>query len=253
MPRRPGPLRIAAVGDTHCRKTSHGTFQRLFSAMAQEADVLCLCGDLTDFGLPDEARVLAQELGAAGKAPVVAVLGNHDYQSGKEEEVRAILTEAGVRVLDGDSWEIDDAGFAGVKGFFGGFGERMLQAWGEETTKRIVHEAMEEALKLESALARLKTARRVVLLHYAPVAGTVEGEPREIYPFLGSSRLEEPLHRHPVSAVLHGHAHYGSPEGHTALRVPVYNVALPLLRRIHPERLPYRLIEVAGKANHHGR
>lgn len=253
MPRRPGPFRIAAVGDTHCRKTSHGAFQRLFSAMAQDADVLCLCGDLTDSGLPEEARVLSQELGAARNPPAVAVLGNHDYQSGREEEIRAILAEAGVRVLDGDSWEIDDVGFAGVKGFFGGFGERMLQAWGEETTKRIVHEAMEEALKLESALARLKTPRRVVLLHYAPVAGTVEGEPREIYPFLGSSRLEEPLHRHAVTMVLHGHAHYGSPESHTALRVPVYNVALPLLRKFYPERLPYRLVELSGKANSHGR
>jgi Icc-related predicted phosphoesterase len=248
--RRDGAVRLAAVGDLHCREETRGHLQSLFARMAEDGDVILLCGDLTNSGTPEEAQTLAGELNAASQTPVVAVLGNHDYESGKQQEIRRILAQSGVRVLDGDECEFFGVGFAGTKGFFGGFGERMLQAWGEGTTKQIVHEAMEEALKLESALARLKTPRRVVVLHYSPIAATVQGEPKEIFPFLGSSRLEEPIHRHPVAAVFHGHAHYGAAEGQTTDHVPVFNVALPLLRRLHPDRPPYRSLEIPIKADH---
>jgi Icc-related predicted phosphoesterase len=134
-------------------------------------------------------------------------------------------------------------GFAGVKGFCGGFGRGALGPWGEEAVKRFVHEAVQEALKLESALARLRTTVRIVMLHYAPIAATVVGEPPEIYPYLGSSRLEEPLGRLDVSAIFHGHAHRGTPEGRTAAGTPVYNVALPLLTRLSPEH-PLKILEV---------
>ena len=153
-----------------------------------------------------------------------------------------ILVEAGVKVLDGDSHVIDDVGIAGIKGFAGGFGRGTLGPWGEPTVKGFVKEALDEALKLESALARLRTDRRVAMLHYAPIRATVEGEPEEIYPFLGCSRLEEPLERYPVTIAFHGHAHRGSLEGRTRVGTPVYNVAMPLLRRQLSAELPIRII-----------
>jgi Icc-related predicted phosphoesterase len=234
-------VRVAAVGDVHCTKASQGELQPLFRQINESADILMLCGDLTDFGLPEEAQVLAKELTTSLKIPIVAVLGNHDFESGQVQEVQGILGEAGVRVLDGDNYEIHGIGFAGVKGFAGGFGERALEPWGEESIKRFVHEAIDEALKLERAISRLQTAQRLVVLHYSPIQATVEGEPLEIFPFLGSSRLEEPLNRYPVTAIFHGHAHHGSPEGRTQSNVPVYNVALPLLRRVFPAQPPFRV------------
>ena len=210
-----GPaVRIAAVGDLHCTRTSQGAFQALFSRIAESAEVLVLAGDLTDYGLPEEARVLAKELSSV-RIPMAAVLGNHDFESDKQDEIRQILTDAGVTVLDGDACELHGIGIAGVKGFGGGFGQRALGPWGEPMIKQFVHEAVNEALKLEAALARLRTERLVALLHYAPVQETVEGEPLEIYPFVGSSRLEEPIGRYPVSLVVHGHAHRGQLEGRT--------------------------------------
>ena len=237
-------MRVAAVGDVHCKKTSAGAFQGLFAAMAAAADVIVLCGDLTDLGLAEEARVLAKELSAAKTTPMVAVLGNHDYESGETDQVKGILTDAGVTLLDGDALEIDGVGFAGAKGLGGGFGQRALQPWGEDIMKRFVREAVDEALKLESGLAKLRTSQRVVVLHYSPVRDTVEGEPSEIFAFLGSSRLEEPLLRYPVSVVFHGHAHRGRPEGRTRTGVPVYNVCLPLLLEAAPERPAFRLVDL---------
>jgi Icc-related predicted phosphoesterase len=238
-------VRIAAVGDIHVSKTSQGQFQPLFSQINASADVLVLCGDFTDYGLPDEARVLARELTASLKIPVIAVLGNHDYEGGRQEEIMQILRDSGVHVLDGEATEVHGIGFAGVKGFCGGFGRGALGPWGESTIKRFVQEAVDESLKLESALARLRTQRRVAVLHYAPVRATVEGEPVEIFPYLGSSRLEEPINRYRVSAVFHGHAHRGTPEGRTSAGVPVYNVAMPLLTRVQPERPPFLIVEIS--------
>jgi Icc-related predicted phosphoesterase len=236
-------VRVAAVGDVHCTRTAPGVLTGMFAEAASQADVLCLLGDLTDYGLPEEARVLAREL-AGIKIPILAVLGNHDYESGQEGEVMAILREAGLHVLDGDATEIEGVGFAGVKGFGGGFGRRTLEPWGEAATKAFVHEAVAEALKLERALARLRTPQRVALLHYAPIEGTVQGEPRELFPFLGSSRLEDPINRYRVTAAFHGHAHRGEPEGRTSAGIPVFNVAMPLLRRALSDTLPVRIVDV---------
>lgn len=237
-------VRIAAMSDVHYSRTSAGTLQPVFQQATESADVLVLCGDLTDYGSAEEARVLAKDLTSALKIPVVGVLGNHDFEAGEQHEIAKILTDAGVRMLDGDSYEVHGVGFAGVRGFCGGFGRGALGAWGEPIIKQFVHEALQEVLKLESALARLKTPHRIALIHYAPVRDTVEGEPLEIYPFLGSSRFEEPLTRYSVSAVFHGHAHRGSPEGRTSSGIPVFNVCLPLLKALHPDRAPFRLFEV---------
>src|SRR5262249_34506430 len=176
--------------------------------------------------------------------PTIAVLGTHDFESGRPAEVKKTLVEAGVLVLDGDAVEIKGVGFAGAKGFAGGFGRGTLGAWGEPSIKAFVQEAVDEAMKLEAALARLRTDCRIAILHYAPIRATVENEPVEIFPFLGCSRLEDPLNRYPVMAVVHGHAHNGWPEGRTSGGTPVYNVSLPLLRKIAPDRPHFRVIEV---------
>ncbi len=237
----PVRTRLAAVGDLHYSKTATAQWQPFFSRMAEQADVVLLCGDLTDYGLPEEAQALARDLQAAVRIPMVAVLGNHDYEAGRQDEIRGLLQQVGAFVLDGETCEVRGIGFAGAKGFAGGFGRGTLGPWGEPVIKAFVREAVDEAMKLETALARLRTPQRVVVLHYAPVQATVEGEPREIFPFLGTSRLEEPLDRLAATLVFHGHAHNGAPEGRTAGRVPVYNVSLPLLRRLSPDR-PFRLV-----------
>ena len=236
-------MRIAATGDLHFGKTSAGMIQQILSQITTDADVLLLAGDLTDYGTVDEARALAKELAGVVRIPIVAVLGNHDFEGGAERDIHQILVDHGVCVLDGDTCEVEGVGFAGVKGFAGGFGRRALGPWGETIIKNFVHEAVNEALKLESALARLRTEKKIVLLHYAPIEGTVEGEPREIYPYLGCSRLEEPLGRYDVTAVIHGHAHNGSLEGKTCTNIPVYNVAYPLMKKTTPDR-PFRILEV---------
>lgn len=248
MPTR-DTIRIAAVADLHYGKQSQGTLQALFSQISERADVLVLPGDLTDYGLAEEARVLVRDLTACVKVPIVAVLGNHDFESDQAQEIAHILTEAGVHVLDGDSVEVLGVGFAGVKGFAGGFGRGTLGPWGERAIKVFVQESVNEALKLESALARLKTRHRIAVLHYAPVQATVEGEPLEIYPWLGSSRLEEPLTRYQVSAVVHGHAHKGAAEGRTTTGIPVYNVAIQVLRARYPDQPAFRIIEVPREDN----
>jgi Icc-related predicted phosphoesterase len=240
-------VRIAAIGDLHFSRASQGTFRTLFSQVGQAADVLVLCGDLTDYGLAEEGQLLAREIESSLEIPVVAVLGNHDYESGQAADVRAALTHARVQILDGDTCEVRGIGFAGAKGFAGGFGRGTLGAWGEPAIKVFVHEAVSEALKLEAALARLRTPRRVAILHYAPIRATVEGEPNEIFPWLGTSRLEDAIDRHPVTAVFHGHAHNGSAAGETLGHVPVHNVSLPLLRRTCPER-PFKILTIDDDA-----
>jgi Icc-related predicted phosphoesterase len=236
-------VRIAALGDLHYgRSVAPGTLQPLFAQITESADVLVLAGDLTDYGTADEARSLAREMSPL-KIPAVAVLGNHDYESNQQAEIRQVLLDAGVVTLDGETTEVLGVGFAGVKGFAGGFGRGALGPWGEQTIKLFVHECLQESLKLESALARLRTDHVIAILHYAPVQETIEGEPREIYPFLGCSRLEEPLTRFPVTAVFHGHAHHGRPEGRTRNNTPVFNVSLSLMRQLSPER-PFCLFDV---------
>ncbi|MEO5568826.1 MAG: metallophosphoesterase [Gemmatimonadaceae bacterium] len=243
MPTAGTTLRIAAISDIHYGKASAGSMTQLFAQIAESADILLIGGDLTDYGLAEEARVLVADLQTIN-IPIVAVLGNHDLESGEDKEVTEILTRGGVRMLDGDTFEYRGVGFAGIRGFCGGFGRGALGPWGERVIKDFVNEAVQEALKLESALQRLQTDHRVVLMHYAPVRDTVEGEPLEIFAFLGSSRLEEPLTRLGATAVFHGHAHRGSPEGKTTTGIPVYNVAHSLLKASYPDRPPFRLLEL---------
>lgn len=239
-------MRLAALADLHFAKNSQGALQPLLAEITGRAEALAICGDLTHHGLPDEAVALVKEL-AAVRIPMIAVLGNHDHHSGQGAEVQRILSDGGIHVLDGDTFELAGVGFAGVKGFAGGFGRRMLEPWGEGLIQQFARESAEEALKLDSALARLKNGLHVALLHYAPIDQTVEGEPREIYPFLGSGRLEEPLNRHQVAIAFHGHAHHGRLEGRTTAGVPVYNVSMPMLERHRPDHPPYRLLELTAE------
>jgi uncharacterized protein len=234
------PMRVAAMADLHVREDSAASYRELFGEISREADVLVLAGDLTDLGKPKEAELLAQDLKACS-IPVVGVLGNHDYECGAHEEVAHILREAGMRVLDGQSCEIDGVGFVGVKGFAGGFGRRMLGSFGEPAIKQFVGEAMNETLRLENAMRQVKAKRSVVILHYAPVTDTIESEPLEIYPFLGSSRLAETIDRFKVSAIVHGHAHRGRYEGRTPGGQLVYNVAQHIEK---PTGKPYGILEI---------
>jgi Icc-related predicted phosphoesterase len=224
-------LRIAAVADLHYGKHSRGILQPMLSEMSQQADVLLLCGDLTDYGQAEEAEELVADLRAAVRVPMIGVLGNHDFESNEPKLVRQVLETAGMTVLDGEAIEIGGVGFAGVCGFGGGFGRRMLNAWGEPLIKHFVQEAIDQALRLEQALGKLRTDRRVAVLHYSPIRATVSGEDPEIFAFLGSSRLEEPINRFRVNAVFHGHAHNGASDGATSSGIPVYNVSLPILQR----------------------
>jgi Icc-related predicted phosphoesterase len=205
--------------------------------------VLALCGDLTNLGMPQEAERLVNDLRSC-RIPVVAVLGNHDYQSGRAEELKQVLRAGKVIVLEEtETFEIKGVGFAGAKGFCGGFDKHMLAPFGEDPIKHFVNEAVSESLKLEVALNSLRTLKTVVVLHYAPIPGTVVGEPLEIYPFLGSSRLAETIDHFDVSVVFHGHAHHGSYEGKTVKGTPVYNCCMQLMQRINPDQ-PYALVEV---------
>ena len=240
MTERNGTLRVAAIGDLHVKEDAAAPYRDLFTEISREADVLVLTGDLTDLGRPREAEILAEDLRAC-TIPVVAVLGNHDYECGHVDEVRATIKNAGVNLLDGSSCEIEGVGFVGVKGFAGGFGRRMLGAFGEEAIKTFVAETMNEAMRLENAMRSVRAQRAVVVLHYAPIAETIEGEPLEIFPFLGSSRLAETIDRFKVSAVVHGHAHRGKYEGRTPAGAPVYNVAYHIEK---PSGRPYALLEV---------
>jgi Icc-related predicted phosphoesterase len=230
-PPPPGSLRLAAVGDLHVGENARRPYREMFARISQEADVLALCGDLTNFGKTPEAEILAEDLQAC-TIPVVGVLGNHDYECGQPHEVCRILHQAGVKLLEGEAYEIDGVGFAGGKGFIGGFGRNMLTAFGEPAIKAFVQASVDENLKLESSLRMLKTQRTVVVLHYSPIADTLAGEPLEIFPFLGSARMGETIDRFDgVKFVVHGHAHSGAYAGRTPRGTPVYNVARPVLLR----------------------
>jgi Icc-related predicted phosphoesterase len=225
-----GKMTVAAIGDLHVMEDSVAPYRELFTEISGSADVLLLAGDLTNFGKTSEADILAEDLRAC-TIPVLGVLGNHDYECGQPDEVCEILRSAGMIVLDEQAHEIDGVGFAGVKGFLGGFGRGELAPFGEPIVKAFVDEALNEARKLENQLRSLRTERSVAMLHYSPVVGTIEGEPHEIFQYLGSQRLCEPIDRFDhVKAVVHGHAHHGSYEGQTPLGKPVYNVAQFVVR-----------------------
>lgn len=228
---RPSKVRVAAVGDFHCGEEDHGAYRPLFARANEEADVLLLAGDLTRWGTPAEMKVAMGELSDV-EIPIVAVLGNHDYEAGHTEEICGIVREHGVHLLDGDAFELSpDVGVAGVKGFMGGFGRGTLTAFGEPEIKTFVSASLDEVQKLELALRRLGTPVRIALLHYSPVLGTVAGEPEQIHPFLGTDRLAEPLDRYKAAVAFHGHAHLGTFRGETKGGVPVFNVSHALLRK----------------------
>lgn len=223
-------IRIAALGDVHFNGEGAGDLRELFAEIDRGADVLALCGDLTTHGRPEQMRMFIDEL-AGVHIPIVCVLGNHDYEGEAADELKALLKHRGVHVLDGDQAVIDGIGFAGTKGFVGGFGRGALAPFGEKLIKDFVQAALDESIKLENALRNLYTDTKVVLLHFAPIIDTVLGEPEYIHPFLGSSRLLEPLETHGASVIFHGHAHHGAAAGRTPSGIPVHNVALPLLRK----------------------
>ena len=237
-----GKLRVAAIGDLHVMEDSVAPYRELFAEISNSADVLLLCGDLTNFGKTREAEILAEDIRACA-IPVLGVLGNHDYECGQPEEVCRILHEAGMTVLDDQAVEIEGVGFAGVKGFLGGFGRGELAPFGEPLIKAFVDEALNEARKLENALRSLRTERSVAVLHYSPIVDTLEGEPIEIFQYLGSARLADAIDRFDhVKAVVHGHAHHGKYEGRTLRGTPVYNVAQFVLTPLFGR--PYALLEV---------
>lgn len=237
-----GTFRLAAVADLHGRADQHGRFRELARAVNGEAEGLVLAGDLTDHGTVAEAETLAEAL-ALLRVPCAAVLGNHDFEGNQVAQIVRILNEVKVEVLDGDHAVFDRRlGIAGVKGFAGGFEKGMLQAFGEPMVKAFVQEAVNEALKLEAALAQLEIEKKVVLMHYAPILATVEGENTELHAFLGTTRLSVPCEAFGALAVFHGHAHHGVTEGRTPKGIPVYNVAMPLLKRTMDRR--FRVFEL---------
>ncbi|WP_293952766.1 MULTISPECIES: metallophosphoesterase [unclassified Sphingobacterium] len=238
---------IAALGDIHMNVSQQGKWKIAFEEISEKAKVLLLCGDLTDTGDEEEAELLISELQSV-KIPVLAVLGNHDYEKGRHKQIRQILIDNKIIVLDGEATVVENIGFAGVKGFGGGFDRYMLSMFGEDAMKSFVQEAVNESLLLDRALARLEqehaTIKKVALLHYAPIAETVSGEPEQIYPFLGSTHLMEPLQRRKVSAAFHGHAHAGKFEALSPTGIPIYNVAVPVLRAHHGNDRAYALIDI---------
>jgi Icc-related predicted phosphoesterase len=240
-------IRIAAVGDIHVKESDKGKWQDFFKEVSKQADILVICGDLTDTGDESEAHILSEELRACS-VPVVAVLGNHDFEKGRHKLIRQIVQNEHVHILDGEAVIIHDIGFAGVKGFGGGFDNHMLSMFGEGAMKAFVQEAVDEALRLDRALARIDAdsqhvTKKIAVLHYSPIKETVIGEPEAIYPFLGCSRLSEPLNRREVLAAFHGHAHVGSLEGKTSSGVSVFNVARPILLKAG-YKCPFYLFEV---------
>src|SRR6202047_645364 len=235
-------MRIAATADIHFSPSRHSALHDQLSRGREEADVLVLAGDLTNYGQPDEMEPLLNVV-VRSRVPTIAVLGNHDYESGKQTELMRMMTAAGLKVLDGTAYERDGVGFAGTKGFVGGFGRGMLTAFGEREIKQFVQASIDEALKLERAMSQLRTKKRVVVLHYSPILETVQGEAHEIFPFMGTSRLAEVVDRHGADLVVHGHAHHGKIDGRTPTGIAVHNVAISLLQAQEPSSV-YRIFDL---------
>lgn len=242
-------IKVAAISDIHVKETSTGKYRQLFSDINEKADILLLCGDLTDLGLIREAEILLEDL-LVCKIPIVAVLGNHDYESDNQQKIHEMFTSQKIRVLDGTEFVFEKngkkIGFTGVKGFGGGFNPYMWGRFGEKEQKEFYDAIAQEVQHLELGLGKLQSLEldhRFVLLHFAPIRTTVEGDIIEMFPFLGSSRLEEVIDRYEESTVIHGHSHHGKPEGKTLRGFPVYNVAYPIMEKLNP-KAPYLLLEV---------
>ncbi|MGW5386881.1 metallophosphoesterase family protein [Nocardia sp. NPDC003963] len=226
-------MRIAAVGDVHLGTDSRGLLRPALRGLPDHADVLLLAGDLTNHGTLPEAEVVAAEFADLG-VPVIAVLGNHDHHSDLQDEIAAMLGDAGVTVLEGSATTVTvgdrTLGVAGTKGFGGGFAGKCASVFGERLMRDFAGHTVQLAGRLDSALASLDTDVTVALTHYSPVSDTLHGEPREIYPFLGSYLLGEPIDTHGADLALHGHAHAGTERGSTPGGIRVRNVAQPVIR-----------------------
>jgi uncharacterized protein len=236
-------VRVAAAGDVHCDEQNRDAVVAAFRSVADEVNLILLAGDLTTHGEPEQAQVLADAVSGV-EVPVIAVLGNHDLHVGRRAELLEVLSDAGIVLLDaaGQTHALcaDGVGVAGVKGFVGGFRGMGLPDFGEPSLRGIYAETTAEVNGLSAGLAEIAACPlRIVLLHYAPVQATLEGEPSEIWTFLGSDRLAAPLLEHRPDLVLHGHAHAGTFEGDLD-GVPVYNVSVPVMRR------DFWVFEVAG-------
>ena len=226
-------IRIAAVGDLHLGKEAPLALVESFATLHEHADVLMLAGDLTQHGEPEEAQRLIDAL-AVVRAPIVAVLGNHDYHMGKDAEIRRALCDAGVHVLEGEGVVLPiqgvRLGVAGCKGFGAGFPGACGSEFGESEMKSFIAHSKQAAHALGSALEALDSDVRVAMTHYAPVKDTLAGERLEIFPFLGSYFLGEAIDRARCQLAFHGHAHHGTEHGITPGGVPVRNVARPVIR-----------------------
>jgi Icc-related predicted phosphoesterase len=226
-------IRIAAAGDMHYGGDQDRERARAaFAALAGRTDLVLLAGDLTTHGEPEQAAIAA-EAAREAEAPVVAVLGNHDWHSNRAAEVAAVLEDAGIVVLDRGHHvvELSDArvGIAGTKGFVGGFPGSHIPDFGEPLLREVYAPSMAEASSLDAALREIAMCPfRIVLLHYAPTTETLKGERRDIWAFLGTDRLAVPIAEHAPDLVLHGHAHAGTFEGRVG-EVPVYNVSVPVM------------------------
>jgi len=227
-------IRLAVVADIHWHAERRPSYRHHFDQVHEVADILVLPGDLTGQGLLEEARSLCQQLRRV-TIPIIAVLGNHDVHSRHDDSIPHLLEDAGVMLLNGKTARLQinglSVGFTGTKGFCGGFGARCLTPFGEREIKEFIAVTRDEAAKLENGLKSLETDIRVAVLHYSPVAETLEGEPVELYPFLGSSLLSEPVDRVGADIILHGHAHHGVERGATQSGIPVRNAALPVIGR----------------------
>jgi Icc-related predicted phosphoesterase len=232
-------MRLAAVADIHLKPENREENVRGFSAVNELADLLVIAGDLTNHGMPEEMQACLSVLESI-RIPIVAVLGNHDYESGHQDELAGMLRVAGIHLLDGHCFEMGEIGFAGTKGFCGGFAPYELMPFGEGGIKTFVEIAEREAIKLDYGLAQLHTPVKVVITHYSPIKETVIGEPEPIFPFLGSSRLQRALERHRPMLALHGHAHKGTFSAETQSGIRVCNVALHILRE-RGEKHPFTM------------
>jgi Icc-related predicted phosphoesterase len=227
-------VRVAAAGDIHASQAARERVRRAFSEVEPRADLVLLAGDLTTTGLPDEAQVLADAC-AGLSIPVFAVVGNHDCHAGRHEELVATLEAGGIQVLDGAAKTCTaggiEVGIVGTKGFVGGFAGAMLPDFGEPILREVYAETTRDAEAIADGLIHIVHCDvKIVLLHYAPVAATLEGEPEGIHVLLGSERLALPIAEHGADLVLHGHAHAGTFEGRIG-SIPVYNVAMHVMGR----------------------
>lgn len=235
-------MKIAAVADLHVREGDEARVAAMFAHAKDDADVLVLAGDLTDHGRIGQTEALVRGLHDVG-LPTIAVLGNHDHESGEPKDIMRMLASSGVHVLDRrrPTFVLDGVGFVGVKGFGGGFGSTLVRGFGEDSLKAFVTASVVEAEAMRAGLLSLETRRKVAVLHYSPIVATIDTEPAEIWPFLGTARLEQAVDEGGADLVLHGHAHHGRERGATARGVPVYNVSAPVLRAGGHER-PYRVL-----------